>query len=87
MEIYGLLGYGKCGEDVTRHTSTRIVTDDVKLHKLMAKPLFVKEDELVDEFQEVAGYEVTMNKKMITDTKPVHFSAAILQWSKFLFLE
>ena len=53
----------------------------------MAKPQFVKEDEIVDEFHDVAGYEVTMNKKVITDTKPVHFSAAILQWSKLLFLE
>ena len=59
----------------------------MKLKKLMAKPQFVKEDEIVDEFHDVAGYEVTMNKKVITDTKPVHFSAAILQWSKLLFLE
>ena len=49
--------------------------------------MFVKEVDLVDEYDEVAGYEVTMNKKKIVDTKPIHFSVAILQWSKLLFIE
>ena len=39
-----------------------------------------------DETEEWCGSEVQMNKRTITDSKPVHFSAAILQWSKLLFL-
>ena len=37
------LGYGKCGEDVSRHIRTVVVTEEEKLMKLVAKPLFENE--------------------------------------------
>ena len=52
----------------------------------MKKPLFQKEVEITDEEDEVSAFEVNMLKKSIADNKPVHYSAAILQHSKLLFL-
>ena len=80
-------GYGKCGEDKTRHTSTRVVFDDAQLNKLMVKPFFKNETELVNENGEVTGWEVESRKRSIQDDKPVHLAAAILQHSKVLLLE
>ena len=40
-----------------------------------------------DETEEWCGSEVQMRKRSITDSKPVHFATAILQWSKLLFLK
>ena len=79
--------YGKCGEDVTRHTTTRVVHTHTKLTKLQAKATFVSDNLFLDESGTVTGYEVRMNKTTIKDTKPVHISAAILQWSKILFIK
>ena len=81
------LGYGKCGEDKTRHTSTRPVFDDESLNKAMVKPFFKDETELVNEDGEVTGWEVESRKRSIQDDKPIHLAAAILQHSKVLFLE
>ena len=61
--------------------------DDNRLSKLMVKPFFRNEMELVNEEGEVTGWEVESRKKVIQDDKPIHFSAAILQHSKVLFLE
>ena len=82
-----LLAYGKCGEDVSKHTTTRIVHDHRKLTKLQAKAMFVSDNFFLDESGTVSGYEVRMNKSIINDSKPVHISAAILQWSKILFIK
>ena len=86
-KLFGNGSYGKCGEDKTRHTTTKVVFDDEKLNKLMVKPFFKDEQELVDEEGEVKGWEVESRKKTVFDDKPVHVSAAILQHSKVLFLD
>ena len=52
----------------------------------MRKPLFKEEIEIIDDDNQVSAFEVNMLKKSIADNKPVHFSAAILQHSKLLFL-
>ena len=85
MLIY-ILGYGKCGENVTRHIRTLVVHDEKKLMKLVEKPLFQNEQEFYDEFDNLAAWEVKMKKRRITDDKPVSFSVAILQHSKLLFM-
>ena len=87
LNLKQFLGYGKCGEDVTRHTSTHICHEQSQLDKLIAKATFVSENEFVDESGDVKGYEVRMNKTQITDSKPVHIATAILQWSKILFIK
>ena len=53
----------------------------------MAKALYVSDNVFVDENDTVTGYEVRMNKRVITDSKPVHVATAILQWSKILFIK
>merc|ERR1711911_99133 len=86
-KLFGNGSYGKCGEDKARHTTTKVVFDNEKLNKLMVKPFFKDEQELVDEEGEVKGWEVESRKKAVFDDKPVHVSAAILQHSKVLFLD
>ena len=61
--------------------------DDAQLNKLMVKPFFKNETELVNENGEVTGWEVESRKRSIQDDKPVHLAAAILQHSKVLLLE
>ena len=48
--------------------------------------MFVREQEYLDEFKNVAAWEVKMKKKKIVDDKPINFSVAILQHSKLLFI-
>ena len=80
------LGYGKCGENMRRHKVHKIITDESKLYKQMAKPRFLTSTEILDENGEPVSWEVACKKKIINDDKPVHFSLAILQYSKLLFL-
>ena len=72
---------------MTRHTSIHIAHDQTQYKKLMAKALYVSDSVFVDENDTVTGYEVRMNKRVITDSKPVHVATAILQWSKILFIK
>ena len=81
-----ILGYGKCGENCTKHTSTEVVFEESKANKLGRKAFFVNEKEFCDESGDVKGYEIKMRKRTIYDDKPVHVAVAILQWSKILFL-
>ena len=71
---------------MTRHTRTKVVTDDTKLEKCARKPLFISESSLQNEEEFITGYEILMKKKRIVDSKPIHFGVAILQWSKILFM-
>ena len=86
-KIIIILGYGKCGENVRRHKVHDVVVDTDELYKKMAKPRFVSMTEILDENGEPESWEVATRKKTIEDDKPVHFSLAILQYSKLLFLE
>ena len=56
------------------------------MEKYVAKPHFVTEAEICDDFGEVSAYEIKMRKKKIIDSKPVHIGVAILQHSKLLLL-
>ena len=82
-----LLGYGKCAEDTSRHTSTHVEHKPSQIKKLMVQPRFISDVDLEDEFNEVMATEVNMHKSTVHDGKPVHVGFAILQWSKVLFLE
>ena len=70
-----------------RHKVHKIVTDPAKLYKQMAKPRFLTSTEILNEDGEPESWEVASKKKTIYDDKPVHFSLAILQYSKLMFLE
>ena len=81
------LGYGKCGEDIRRHKKNKIILDEEKLRKQEAKPRFIQTTNLCNETGDPECREVSSKKKFVDDDKPVHFSLAILQYSKLMFLE
>ena len=56
------------------------------MDKLTRKAFFVADNEYFNEEGEITGWEVKLRKRKIHDDKPCHFSLAILQWSKVLFL-
>ena len=69
-----------------KHKKTHILTDEAALEKKKKKPFYRGRKEVYDEHDELACYIVQMDKKHITDSKPVHIGVAILQWSKVLFI-
>ena len=79
-------GYGKCGEQVTKHHRFVVTQSDEKVRKLMRKPTYIGVTSLVDEMDDECAMEVEMRKKKVIDSKPIHYNIAILQWSKLLFL-
>ena len=86
MELYHL-GYGKCGENIRRHKKHKIFLDVEKLRKQEAKPRYIQTTNLLNETGDPECWEVSSKKKFVDDDKPVHFSLAILQYSKLMFLE
>ena len=62
----------KCAENVALHKRTLLVTDLKKANKYAAKPFFVNENMFIDEHEEYLASEITMRKKTITDSKPIH---------------
>ena len=80
------IGYGKCGEQVTKHHRFVVTQSDEKVRKLMRKPTYIGVTSLVDEMDDECAMEVEMRKKKVIDSKPIHYNIAILQWSKLLFL-
>ena len=83
---YQSVGYGKCGEQVTKHHRFVVTQSDETVKKLMRKPTFIGLTSLVDEEDDECAMEVEMRKKRVVDSKPIHYNIAILQWSKLLFL-
>ena len=81
------LGYGKCGENIRRHKKHVIILDEDKLKKQEAKPRYLQTTNLLNESGAPECWEVSTSKKFVDDDKPVHFSLAILQYSKLMFLE
>ena len=70
---------------VSNYSKTILLMDPKKLEKQIRKPLHKSYASL--ETETGAGVlEVIENKKIITDTKPVHVGIAILQHSKLLLL-
>ena len=63
-----------------------VVQDEKKFVKLVQKPLFISEQEFVDENDHFTAWEMKMKKRRVIDDKPIVFSVAILQHSKLLFM-
>ena len=80
-------GYGKCCEMVERHTDLKVCHTEEEVTLLERSPLCRQTIEIQDEAGQEAATEVVMRKKKIKDSKPIHMGLAILQWSKFLFIE
>ena len=86
-KLAGNSGYGKCGENVMRHTNTKVVHDQGEMLKEAQKAFTMDQNEVINECEELVAWEVKQRKRTIADCKPVHFANAILQTSKLLFLE
>ena len=71
---------------MTKHKNMHIVTEDKDLERRWRSPFFRNKKEVYDEDDQLACYLVSMDKKTIKDSKPVHIGVAILQWSKVLFI-
>ena len=69
-----------------KHSVTKLVTDDKDLQRYLKSPFYRRDREVLDAEDEFACYVVTLDKKKIVDSKPVHVGDAILQWSKYLFI-
>ena len=63
-----------------------ILTEDADLERRKKSPFYRGRKDVYDEDDQLACYIVKMDKKKITDSKPVHIGIAILQWSKVLFI-
>ena len=85
-KLFGNSGYGKCAEDVEKHSKLKVVFEADKLDKLQRSALCTSEHSIIDEDGEEVAHEVRMLKAKITDDKPLLYGLAILQWSKILFL-
>ena len=85
-KLFGNSGYGKCAEDVEKHTKLKVVFEADKLDKLQRSALCANEHSIIDEEGDEVAHEVRMLKAKITDDKPILYGLAILQWSKLLFL-
>ena len=72
---------------VERHTDLKVCNTSEEVALLERSPLCRQTVEIQDEAGEEAAIEVTMKKKKIKDNKPIHMGLAILQWSKYLFIE
>ena len=58
-----------------------------KIEKTGSKPRYIQTTNLLNETGDPECWEVSSKKKFVDDDKPVHFSLAILQYSKLMFLE
>ena len=85
-KLFGNSSYGKCGESMEKYRSTVVTNDLTKYFKLLRSPLFTSAEDILDENEEIVGYEITSLPSTATDNKPVHVSVAILQHAKILFL-
>ena len=85
-KLFGNSGYGKCAEKVEKHTSTSLFPPDQNIAKILKRALYKDHVVIQNEEGEAGATEVTCDKKIIEDDKPVHIGVAILQWSKLLFL-
>ena len=86
-KLVGNSGYGKCGENVVRHHNTKVVVDQEKMVKAAQSAFTVDQNEVINESENLVAWEIKQRKRRVIDTKPIHFSNAILQTSKLLFLE
>lgn len=86
-KLMGNSGYGKCGENVLRHHNTKVVVDQDKMVKEAQSAFTMDQNEVINDADELVAWEIKKRKRTVTDTKPIHFSNAILQNSKLLFLE
>ena len=85
-KLFGNSGYGKCAEKVEDHKNTSLYPPNHNITKIARRPLYKNHVVIENEEGEAGATEVTLEKKTIEDSKPVHIGVAILQWSKLLFL-
>ena len=86
-KLFGNSGYGKCAENVEKHSNTNLYPPDHNITRLIKKALYKDHVVIQNEEGEAGATEVTCNRKTIEDSKPVHIGVAILQWSKLIFLK
>ena len=86
-KLVGNSGYGKCGENILRHHQTKVVVNQDKMVREVQSAFTMDQNEIISESDELVAWEIKQRKRKVTDTKPIHFSNAILQTSKLLFLE
>ena len=79
------LAYGKFLENGTKHSTTKIVTDD-KLKKYQRKKTLKSWRLLDNEAEEGDLLELDLEKTKIMDSLPVHIGNSILMHSKLHFL-
>ena len=85
-KLFGNSGYGKCAENVEKHSNTHLFPPDHDISKFIKRALYKDHVVIQNEEGEAGATEVTSNRKTIDDSKPVHIGVAILQWSKLIFL-
>ena len=85
-KLFGNSGYGKCAEDVEKHSNTSLYPPDHDISKFIKRALYRNHVVIQNEEGEAGATEVTCGRKTIEDSKPVHLGVCILQWSKLLFL-
>ena len=86
-KLFGNSGYGKCAEDVEKHTNTTLLPAGYDLSKYLKRALYKDHVVIQNEEGEAGATEVTCGRKTIEDSKPVHVGVCILQWSKLIFLK
>ena len=69
-----------------KHSEVKICLDDNEWLRLVRKPLYKDDDDILDACGEITAYEVKLQKSKVVDDKPLHTNVAILQYSKLLFL-
>ena len=79
------LAYGKFLENGTKHSTTKIVTDD-KLKKYQRKKTLKSWRLLDNEAEEGDLLKLDLEKTKIMDSLPVHIGNSILMHSKLHFL-
>lgn len=84
-KLFGNSGYGKTSENVYKRKVTKLHFDEEKAEKDIRSPFLRSFSQLTTEdLREITA--VTLDKKKITDDKPVHIGACILGEAKLLFL-
>ena len=85
-KLVGNSGYGKTSENVTKHKTSKIHSNQKKYENAIRSRFCVNSVELFTEMPDCLA-ETTHQKKTIKDSKPVHMGVAILQEAKLLFME
>ena len=86
-KLFGNSGYGKCAEDVEKHSNTCLIPAGKDISQWLKRVLYKDHCVIDNEEGEAGAFEITCDKSNIEDSKPVHIGVCILQWSKLIFLK